>query len=393
MTRSASKPIYLDYNATTPIDPKVLRAMLPYLQEHFGNPSSNHPYGLNAKEAVGEAREQVANLIGAEPDEIVFTSGGSESDNHAIIGASLANRKKGRHIITSRVEHPAVLETCRYLEKTFSFKVTYLPVDKYCLVSPEDVENTITDETILITIMHSNNEVGTVEPIEQIGEIARRKGVLFHTDAAQSCGKIEVDVDMLKVDMLTMAGHKLYAPKGIGALYIRRGATIDSFIHGAGQEKGRRAGTENVPYIVGLGKACSIAEKTLPRFAVDVRGLRDKLHSRVLEGLVVKKQVKLNGHPEKRLPNTLNISISGVVGEDLLSQIPEIAASTGSACHSGSLEPSKVLLEMGVNRDDALGTLRLTLGRWSTEEEVDKASRLILEQVTNPNNGRSRKIE
>lgn len=384
--RSASRPIYLDYNATTPIDPQVLRAMLPYLQEHFGNPSSNHPYGLNAKEAAWKAREQVANLIGAKPDEIVFTSGGSESDNHAIISASLANRrkKKGRHIITSRVEHPAVLETCRYLEKTFSFKVTYLPVDKYCLVSPKDVENAITDETILITIMHSNNEVGTVEPIEQIGEIARRKGVLFHTDAAQSCGKIKVDVDMLKVDMLTMAGHKLYAPKGIGALYLRKGTSIDSFIHGAGQENGRRAGTENVPYIIGLGEACSIAEKTLSKFTADIRGLRDRLHSNILEGLGAKR-VKLNGHPKKRLPNTLNISISGVVGEDLLSQIPEIAASTGSACHSGSLEPSKVLLEMGVNREDALGTLRLTLGRWSTKEEVDEASRLILEQVTNPN--------
>jgi len=379
--RIASKPIYLDYNATTPIDPQVLKVMLPYLQEHFGNPSSSHLYGQSAKDAVLEAREYVANLIGAEPDEIVFTSGGTESDNNAIIGTSLANIKKGKHIITSRVEHPAVMKALRYLEEIFDFKITYLPVDKHCLINPEDVEAAITDKTILITIMHSNNEVGTVEQIDDIGEIARRKSVLFHTDASQSCGKIKIDVNELNVNLLTMAGHKMYAPKGIGALYVRRGTTIHSFIHGAGQENGRRAGTENVPYIIGMGKACDIAKKTLPKFSTVVRGLRDELHNRILEELG-EEWVKLNGHPERRLPNTLNISIKMIVGEDLLSHIPEIAASTGSACHSGSVEPSKVLLAMGMNRENALGALRLSLGRWTSEEEIDIASRLILKQVT-----------
>jgi len=381
MMRSVTKPIYLDYNATTPIDPQVLKVMFPYLQEHFGNPSSSHLYGQNAKDAVAKAREYVANLIGAEPNEIVFTSGGTESDNHAIIGTSLANMKKGRHIITSRVEHPAVMKALQFLEEVFDFKVTYLPVDKYCLINPKDVEEAITDETILITIMHSNNEVGTVESIEDIGEIAMREGVLFHTDASQSCGKIRIDVDELKVNLLTMAGHKMYAPKGIGALYVRGGTTVNSFIHGAGQENGRRAGTENVPYIIGLGKACDIAKETLPKFNTVIRGFRDKLHNKILEELG-EESVKLNGHPERRLPNTLNISIKKIVGEELLSKIPEMAASTGSACHSGSVEPSKVLLAMGMNRETALGALRLTLGRWTSEEEVDTVSRLILEEVT-----------
>jgi len=379
--RSAIKPIYLDYNATTPIDPQVLKVMLPYLQQYFGNPSSTHLYGQSAKDAVVEAREYVANLVGAEPNEIIFTSGGTESDNQAIIGTSLANMKKGKHIITSRVEHPAVMKALRFLEEMFDFKVTYLHVDKYCQINPEDVEAEITYETILITIMHSNNEVGTVEPIEDIGEIAMREGVLFHTDASQSCGKIKINVDELNVDLLTLAGHKMYAPKGIGALYVRRGTTVNSFIHGAGQENGRRAGTENVPYIVGLGKACDIAKKTLPKFNTVVRGLRNKLHNRILEGLG-EEWVKLNGHPKRRLPNTLNISIKKIVGEELLRHIPGIAASTGSACHSGSVEPSKVLLAMGMNRETALGALRLTLGRWTSEEEVDTVSRLILEEVT-----------
>jgi cysteine desulfurase len=374
------KPIYLDYNATTPIDPAVREAMLPYLGEYFGNPSTTHAYGQPAKEAVERARQQVASLIGAAPEEVIFTGGGSESDNHAIIGAALANSHRGKHIITMRIEHPAVLDTCRYLEERLGFKVTYVGVDEYGLVDSKGVRRAITGETILITIMHANNEVGTIEPVEEIGEIARDQGVLFHTDAAQSCGKIRVDVNELKVDLLAIAGHKLYAPKGIGALFIRRGVQIDSLIHGASQEKGRRAGTENVPHIVGLGAACELAGQALSEYGTKVSGLRDRLYGAISDGLGQDK-VHLNGHSERRLPNTLNVSILGIVGDELLGQIPEIAASTGAACHAGSTEPSSVLLEMGLNREIALGALRLTLGRWSTVEEIDTAARLIVKQA------------
>ncbi len=380
--RYNAKPIYLDYNATTPIDPEVRNSMLPYLEKDFGNPSSSHAYGLAAREAVWTAREKVANLIGADANEMIFTSGGSESDNHAILGAALANRKKGGHIITSRIEHPAVTETCRYLQNRLGFAVTYLPVNGFGAVRPEDVKDAITDETILITIMHANNEVGTIEPIEEIGKIAKERGVLFHTDAAQSCGKIEIGVDDLGVDLLTIAGHKLYAPKGIGALYVRRGVVIDSFVHGAGQESGRRAGTENVAYIVGLGKACEIARENLSSFGERVRGLREDLYSRIVEE-VGKDRVRLNGHPKNRLPNTLNISIRGTIGEQLLAEIPDIAASTGSACHSGSFEPSEVLLQMGLSKEEALGALRLSLGRWTNEQEIEEASDLIVKRVNN----------
>jgi len=374
------KPIYLDYNATTPIDPDVREAILPYLDEYFGNPSTTHAYGQPVKEAVERARQQVASLIGAAPEEVIFTSGGSESDNQAIVGSALANSHKGKHIITMNIEHPAVLKTCHYLEERLGFKIGYVPVDKYGLVDPEDISRAITGETILITIMHANNEVGTTEPIDQIGEIARERGIIFHTDAAQSCGKIKVDVNKLKVDLLTIAGHKIYAPKGIGALFIRTGIQIDSLIHGASQEKGRRAGTENVPYIVALGKACDLAGQALSEFGTKVKGLRDGLYQRIVDGLGTDK-VQLNGHPERRLPNTLNISIRGVVGDELLSRIPEIAASTGAACHAGSTEPSSVLLDMGLSRELALGALRLTLGRWSTPEEIDTAAELIVAQV------------
>ena len=375
-----TKPIYLDYNATTPIDPEVLGAMLPYFKEHFGNPSSNHVYGKLVKEAMNKARKQVANLIGATPNEIVFTSGGTESNNYAIIGTALANMKKGRHIVTSRIEHPSVLETLRYLEEKFLFKINYLPVDEYGMLKPSDVEQAITDKTILITIMHANNEVGTIEPIKEIGRIAKEKGVIFHTDAAQTCGKIEVNVDSLNTNLLTVAGHKLYAPKGIGALYIKTETNLDKFIHGAGQEMGRRPGTENVPYIVGFGHACEIASDTRHNFSQKTKTLRDSLYNNILNGLG-KERVKLNGHPEWRLPNTLNFSIRGVVGEELLSQIPQIAASTGAACHAGLTEPSGVLLAMGLKREQALGALRLSLGRWSTNEEVYKASQLIVRNV------------
>lgn len=374
------RPIYLDYNATTPIDPAVKEAILPYLEDHFGNPSSNYIYGHRAKEAVAKAREQVAGLVSAAPEEIVFTSGGSESDNQAIIGVALANCDRGRHIITSIIEHPAVLNTCRYLEDRRGFRITHLPVDEYGLVDPESIRRAITSETILVTIMHANNEVGTIQPVEEIGKIVRERGILFHTDAAQSCGKISVDVNQLNVDLLTIAGHKLYAPKGIGALYIKQGTRIDSFIHGAGQESGRRAGTENVPYIAGLGSACEIAKDSLPEYQSGVKSLRDRLHTNIKTGLG-DENVRLNGHREKRLPNSLNISIKGILSEELLGTIPEIAASTGAACHAGSTEPSGVLLAMGLSRELALGAIRLTLGRWSTPEEIETAGRLIVERA------------
>ncbi len=371
------RPIYLDYNATTPVDPAVRKAMLPYLGGRFGNPSSGYSYGRQAKEAVQLAREQVAALIGCRPEEIIFTSGGSESDNQAIIGAALANSRKGKHIITSRIEHPAVLNTCRYLEERLGFTVTCVPVNGDGLVDPVAVRKAITPGTVLITIMHANNEVGTIEPIAEIGAIARQRGILFHTDAAQSCGKIEVDVDRLQVDLLTLAGHKLYAPKGVGALYVRQGTPIDSLIHGAGQEGGRRAGTENVPHIAGLGAACAIARENLEEQGRRLKSLRDRLHAKIESGLG-KDKVRLNGHPEKRLPNTLNIRLRGISGDQLLQAIPEIAASTGAACHSGSTKPSAVLLEMGIAPELALGALRLTLGRWTIEEEVDRAADLIV---------------
>ena len=371
------QPIYLDYNATTPVDPRVKEAMLPYLGEHFGNPSTGYIYGLKAKLAVDRAREQVAALIGASPGEIVFTSGGSESDNQAIIGTALAHMASGKHIITSSIEHPAVLNTCRYLEERLGYRITHLPVNEYGLVDPEDVRRAISNETVLISVMHANNEVGTIEPIEEIGEIAGQKGIVFHTDAAQTGGKIGVDVNRLRVDLLTLAGHKLYAPKGIGILYIREGTIIDSLIHGAGQERGRRAGTENVPYIVGLGKACEIARQELPEYSTKIKALRDKLQERIVKGLGSNK-VHVNGYLEKRLPNTLNISLHGIIGEDLLGRIPAIAASTGAACHAGSTEPSNVLLEMGLSREWALGALRLSLGRRSTQEDVDLAADLIV---------------
>lgn len=369
--------IYLDYNATTPVDPAVTKAMLPYFEVYFGNPSSTHVYGGRAKEAVEHARTQVARLIGAKPEEIVFTSGGTESDNQAIVGTILASDKEKKHIITSRIEHPAVLNTCRYLEERFGCGVTYLPVDGHGSVDPQGVEKAITEETSLITIMHANNEVGTIEPIAEIGEIAHERSIAFHTDAAQSCGKIAVNTDNLRVDLLTIAGHKLYAPKGVGALYIREGTRLDSFIHGAGHEDGKRAGTENVPCIVGLGKACELAREKLREYGERTKRLRDRIHDALLDGLG-KDQVKLNGHPERRLPNTLNTSIRGIVGETLLEQLPEIAASTGSACHSGSMDPSPVLLAMGLDRDLALGAIRISLGRWTTAEEIARASRQIV---------------
>lgn len=378
------QPIYLDYNATTPLDPAVVAAMRPYLEQHFGNPSSSHAYGQAAKEAHEQARGQVAALLGCAPDEVIFTSGGSESDNQAIKGIAFARSELGKHIITSQIEHPAVLNTCRYLEIRHGFEVTYLPVDGDGLMDPAMLEEAITPQTILITLMHANNEVGTLEPLAEIGRLARRHGIAFHTDAAQSVGKVPVNVEELGVDLLTVVGHKLYAPKGVGALYIRRGTALDPLIHGAGHEGGRRAGTENVPYAVALGTACALAGEQLAVQTERWLTLRERL----LSGLEARVgPVKVNGHPERRLPNTLNICVPGVVGEEVLARAPGVAASTGSACHAGLTEPSPVLLAMGIEPALALGALRLSLGRWTTAEEVDIAVEQLSEAILALRNG------
>jgi cysteine desulfurase len=365
------QPIYLDYNATTPVDPRVFAAMRPYLEHVFGNPSSSHSFGREAHAAVDRGRMQVAALLNAAPEEIVFTGGGSESNNHAIKGMAFARRNRGDHIITTQIEHPAVLHTCRYLEQRHGFRVTYLPVNRYGQVDPATVAAAITDRTILITIMHANNEVGTIQPIAAIAAIAHAAGVPMHTDAAQSVGKIPVNVQELGVDLLTVAGHKLYAPKGIGALYIRSGVELDALIHGASHEHGRRAGTENVAAIVALGVACRLAAECLTEQAARLRELRDRLYRGLTERVGL---LHRSGHPTDCLPNTLHVCVPDVDGEAVLALAPEIAASTGSACHAGRSEPSAVLLAMGIEPGLARGALRLSLGRWSTAEEVDRAA-------------------
>jgi cysteine desulfurase len=368
------KPIYLDYNATTPVDPRVAEALWPFVAEHFGNPSSTHEFGRRAKAAVDSARAQVAGLLGCEADEIVFTSGGSESNNTAIKGLASALREKGNHIITLQVEHPAVLNPLRFLEHN-GFTVTYLPVDHFGMVNVRDVEAAITPKTTLITIMHANNEVGTIEPVAAIGQIARSRGVLFHTDAAQSVGKIPTRVSELNVDLLTIAGHKLYAPKGVGALYVRRGVTFEPLIHGAGHESGRRAGTENVPHIVALGKACELAATELESRRAHLLKLRDYFHDGLKK--LFGANLHLNGHPAERLPNTLNVSFEGRIGGEVLDALGEVAASTGSACHAGSHELSPVLKSMGVPERIGLGAVRFSLGRETTAEEIERVLRLF----------------
>ncbi len=361
------KPIYLDYNATTPIDPEVAEAMRPYLFEHFGNPSSSHWYGIQTKKAVDEARRQVANLLHCNPEEVVFTSGGSESNNYAIKGTAFANREKGNHIITSAIEHPAVLEVCKYLAEK-GFQITYLPVDEFCLVNPRELQESITPHTILITIMHANNEVGTIQPIAEIAKIAKEHGIVFHTDAAQSVGKIPVRVDELEVDLLTIAGHKLYAPKGIGALYVRGGIRLEKLIHGADHEQDLRAGTENVLEIVGLGQACEIAKRDLEKNMRHMQKMRDLLYAGLRQQWG---EIRLNGHPEKRLPNTLSVCFKSIEANTLLAEIESVAASAGAACHSDSVRVSSVLEAMQVDLEYAMGTVRFSTGKMTTEEEVN----------------------
>lgn len=367
-----SRRIYLDFNASTPIGPEAAEAMRPFLTDHYGNPSSLHWAGAPAKDAVEKARGQVAGILGCDPAGVVFTSGGSEANNHAIKGVCFASRDKGEHIITTAVEHPATLSPCRFLE-TLGTKVTVLPVDRLGMVDPDDVRKTITTRTILITVMHANNEVGTVEPIAEIAKVAREAGIPFHTDAAQTVGKIPARVDDLGVDLLSVAGHKVYAPKGIGALYIRTGMRIEPFVHGAGHESGRRAGTESALLAVGLGAACEGARQW-----VGMERVRD-LRDRFWEGLkgIFGERVTLNGHPLERLPNTLNVNFVGLVGSEVLAALPGVAASTGSACHAGSVTLSPVLAAMRVPPGEGMGAVRFSLGRTTTWEELEEVLDLL----------------
>ena len=361
--------IYLDYNATTPIDPQVAEAMLPYIHGLYGNPSSGHSFGLAAREGVDRARGQVAGLLGCDTDDLIFTSGGTEANNHAIKGVALAYQARGNHIITSAVEHPAVTEVCHYLEGQ-GFRVTYLPVDEYGMVEVGQVEDALTQETLLVTIMHANNEVGTIEPIAEIAQVAHRYGALVHADCAQSVGKILVKVDDLGVDLLSIAGHKLYAPKGIGALYIRPGVKLEKLMHGANHEQNRRAGTENVIEMAGLGMACELIEHKLGVHASHMRQMRDRLE----EGLLgLQQDARVNGHPERRLPNTSSVSFRGLEADRILANLGTVAASAGAACHSDQVEVSHVLAAMNVPLEFAMGTLRFSVGRYTTEEEIDRA--------------------
>ncbi len=367
--------IYLDYAATTPTHPDVVKAMLPYFTDVFGNPSSIYVCGQEAKGAVEEARAKIADLIGARSEEIVFTGGGTEADNFALQGIAYANESKGNHIITSSIEHHAVIETCKFLERR-GLLVTCLPVDEYGLVDPSDVKKAITDKTILISVMHANNEIGTIEPIAEIGKIAREAGIYFHTDAVQTVGHIPVDVNELEVDLLSISAHKLYGPKGIGALYIRKGTKLISFMHGGGQERRRRASTENVPGIVGFGKVVEIARQEMSEEAERLTRLRDQLIKGLLERI---DHSRLNGHLLKRLPGNVNISVDFVEGESMCLNLDleGICASTGSACSSSTLEPSHVLLALGLPHEQAHGSLRFTLGKWTAEEEIDRVIEVL----------------
>jgi cysteine desulfurase len=365
----AQRTIYMDHSATTFVKPEVLEAMIPYFTEHFGNPSSIYGIARYSKKAIDTARVQAAKALGADPDEIYFTSGGSESDNWAIKGVALANRKRGNHIITTQIEHHAVLHTCQFLEKE-GFEVTYLPVDQYGLVDPVDLEKAITDKTILISVMYANNEIGTIEPLVELSAIARKHKVYFHTDAVQAIGNVSIDVKSQNIDLLSLSAHKFYGPKGVGALYIKKGVRIENLIHGGGQERKHRAGTENIAGIVGLGKAIEFATADIPGHNAKIKAMRDRLIKGVLEKIP---NSRLNGHPEKRLPGNFNVSFEFIEGESMLLWLDDegICGSTGSACTSGSLEPSHVLLATGLPVEISHGSLRLTLGDANREGDVD----------------------
>jgi len=372
------QPIYLDYNGTTPHDPEVIAAMRPFLEIEFGNPSSSHWYGIRPKKAVEAARRQVAGLLGCQPQEVFFTSGGTESNNHAIKGMARILKEKGRHLITSTVEHPAVLEVCRSLEKE-GFETTYVDVDDSGMVGADAIAAAIRSDTILITIMHANNEVGTIQPIAAIAALAKQNGICMHTDAAQSVGKIATDVQTLNVDLLSVAGHKIYAPKGIGALYVRSGLLPEKFCHGAGQEMGWRAGTENVLEIVGLGKACEMADRSLEHAGRHLTAMRDRLHQGLMDQLG---HIRLNGHPKARLPNTLNLSFKDLEANRVLEEIGlKVAASAGAACHADTVTLSHVLEAMRVPVPWAKGTVRFSTGRMTTDEQIDCAINVVVDAV------------
>jgi len=372
------QPIYLDYNGTTPHDPEVIAAMRPFLESEFGNPSSSHWYGIRPKRAVEKARQQVAGMLNCNPEEVFFTSGGTESNNHAIKGMARTLKEKGRHIITSTVEHPAVLEVCEYL-KNEGFQTTCVDVDDTGMVRVETVAAAIRPDTILITIMHANNEVGTLQPIREIALLARQKDICLHTDAAQSAGKIATDVQEMNIDLLSIAGHKLYAPKGIGALYVKKGLLPEKFCHGASQEMGWRAGTENVLEIVGLGKACEMAERSLDHTVRHLTTMRDRLHTKLAARLT---EIRLNGHPDKRLPNTLSLSFKGLEANRILEEIGlEVAASAGAACHSDTVTLSHVLEAMQVPLEWAKGTVRFSTGRMTTADEIDQTVDIVVAAI------------
>lgn len=370
-------PIYLDYNATTPMDPRVVEAMRPCLESVFGNPSSAHAYGRKAKEMLEEARTRVAALLRARPEEIVFTSGGTESNNMALCGVARARKAQGRHIVTSRIEHPAVLEPCLVLMEE-GFDVTFVGVDGYGMVDPQEVVAAFRSDTVLVSLMHSNNEVGTIQPIKAIAQAAKARGIIVHTDAAQSVGKVFVDVDDLGVDLLTVAGHKLYAPKGVGALYVRSGTPMERILFGAGQERGLRPGTENLLEIVGLGMAAAVAKDQLVEEIPRLKALRDRLQDLLFKAFP---EARLNGHPEQRLPNTLSVSFPGTKADALLGAMPMVAASAGAACHSDQVRISHVLEAMGVPREAAQGTLRFSVGRFTRREDVETAAAIIQRAV------------
>lgn len=370
------RTIYLDYNATTPVAPSVQEAMLPFLAEHYGNPSSRHALGRACHEAVEDARGQVATLLGADREEIVFTSGGTESNNLALKGVMLLDAPSaGGHLVISALEHPAVVEPARFLER-LGYEVTVVDCDRQGVVDPDAVEAALRPDTRLVSIMHANNEIGTLQPLAEICEVCRRNEVLVHTDAAQSVGKVRTMVDELGVDLLSIAGHKLYAPKGVGALYVRRGVALEPVLHGAGHESGLRAGTENVPYIVALGRAALLAFKSLDASAERLAMLRDRLFTRLAEG--IGRGLTVNGHPEKRLPNTLSVNFPRVPGYELLSRIPELCASTGAACHAGEAGMSATLAAIGLSPERASGTVRLSVGWYTSEEEIERAASLLI---------------
>ncbi|NMD72853.1 cysteine desulfurase [Bacillus sp. DNRA2] len=359
--------VYLDYNASTPLAPEVIDAMKPLLTDYFGNPSALHWAGKPVKSLLDRAREQVSSLLACNPHEVIFTSGGSEANNYALKGVFYKHQTKGKHIITSKIEHPAILNPCKFLE-SMGANITYVGVDQYGRVSPEEIEKAITSETILISIMHSNNEVGTLQPIKEIGKIAKHYRIPFHTDASQSVGKVPINVEELGVDLLTVAGHKLYAPKGIGAIYIRNGMELEPLIHGAGHEFGKRAGTENTLLAVGLGQACELAKRNLA--SNQIKELRDYFWEELSNRFG--SQVVLNGHPVFSLPNTINVSFVNKIGQEILDLMPAVAASTGSACHAGRIELSPVLKEMKVPEHIGMGTIRFSLGIFTTKAEIDQ---------------------